>query len=64
VFWPKTRDRNAFKNIGFIYRSEKRPEYLSETLNKKKEIFKFKVKRDTPPITKTSIKEDVLKLNG
>jgi hypothetical protein len=59
-----SRDRNACKNIGLIYRSEKRPEYLSETVNKKKEIFKLKVKRDTPPITKTSIKEDVLKLNG
>ena len=57
-----SRDRNACKNIGLIYRSEKRPEYLSETRNEKKGIFKLKVKTGTPPITKTSLKE-VLKLN-
>jgi hypothetical protein len=46
-----SRDRNACKNIRAVYGCKKRPSYLSETQDKKKEYFELKVKSDTTPIT-------------
>jgi hypothetical protein len=46
-----SRDRNACKNIRILYGCKKRPDYLSETQNKKNDYFELKVKADTTPIT-------------